>query len=73
MDLLKNDHRFKLKYSENAIALLSNLDDSFPIEDFEKWVKENLFTVGDGFITAYLVKNKKASQNILKSVINKKI
>jgi hypothetical protein len=68
MDLKKNDDRFKLKYSKQAIALLESLDESFDVEAFETWVAKNLFVVGDGYITAYLVAKKNLTHNVIDKI-----
>lgn len=68
MDLKKHDARFRLKYSKQAVALLENLDDDFSVEAFERWVEKNMFVVGDGYVTAYLVQKKKLNDNILESL-----
>ena len=49
----------KLKYSTRALELLKNLDlKKFDFEKFEKYVKEKIFIVGDGYITDYLLNRK---------------
>ena len=50
----------KLKYSGQAKSIMGSLKDgTFNIENFEKWILENKFIVGGGYIIEYLEKLNK--------------
>lgn len=50
----------KLTYSGQAKSILENLkENTFDIENFEKWILENKFIVGGGYIIEYLEKLNK--------------
>lgn len=51
----------KLRYSQQAKVILKSLkNESIDIDKFEKWVQENKFIVGGGYIVEYLqIQSKK--------------
>lgn len=56
MDLKKVIDR-KQVYSQGAMLLLENMEE-INLEDLEKWVHENLHTIGAHHIQSYLMRNK---------------
>lgn len=55
MSLREKASKSKLKYSTQAMTLIDGIDESkFDIEEFEKFVEDNFFIVGDSYIMAYL-------------------
>ena len=48
----------KLKYSERATKLIKTMK-SFDFEAFEKYYIDRMSTVGDGFITEFIINQEK--------------
>jgi len=44
----------ELKYSKQALIVLDQVKDDFDIDEFERFVKDNIFIIGGGYIIDYL-------------------
>lgn len=58
-----------LKYSPQAVLIIENLKGDFPIEAFEKYVKEN-FSIGGSQVLDFLAKRKEIAENELRKITN---
>ncbi len=52
--IIGEKYKPRLKYSDQAATMLRNLPD-LDLKDFEKWVEDNVFIVGDKYFNAYLL------------------
>lgn len=53
--LLKRAQKSKEQYSLQAVLFLREFKEDFDLDDFEKWVRKNIFIIGPPAITQYLL------------------
>lgn len=59
----------ELKYSPQAVLIIENMKEYFPVEAFENYAKEN-FIIGGSMVLDFLAQRKEKAQNEISKIIN---